>query len=215
MIGRTKVLLVVAVVAATGISTGAYSVPFYDNFNDGNLDGWTAAGTSVANGVAVQGGVDGYLYQAVSLDPLSPGEQYQFQFDFDNTLSSEAAFNSSFDVFFASLYFTDTPGNPATPSALAGLDYLALFDQDSSGVALDTGGVCALAGGWSRYVLDFTTQHAYVIPIFEFYDLNNASDSQVRLDNVSLIPEPVTVTMLGGLAAGMWAARRLRRKTSR
>jgi hypothetical protein len=205
----------------------AYATPYSDKFNDGNLDGWETFATmpSGLNGWAVltDPTVEAYLYhQPITLDPadLANGP-YVFNFDFKSTLSSNSGEDGFLDMFSVSPYFTNSSDNIAIED-LVNWDEGSMWvmDQDSTGItSYHPAGtqtyVWTGLDGWSRYWLEFSTDFAYVIPVFELFNLNGStsSDSTVQIDNVG-VPEPLSMVMLGCLGAGMLAARKMRRRNA-
>ncbi|MBI2425203.1 MAG: hypothetical protein HYV27_20420 [Candidatus Hydrogenedentes bacterium] len=178
---------------------------------DSGLSSWTASGDVTAATEAVLGdnGTDySLLYQGVA---LAPGA-YRIEFDFLNLLSGDLSVDPfAFpDTFFGSLFFTDDLGAFDLAGAVFD-DVTPLLDLDASGASNVNGvlGASALGGNWTHFTLDFSSNYAYAIPVFELFDLNLATgDSQVWVDNVSItpsipnLPEPATMTLsLMGLVA--------------
>ncbi|MCB1069558.1 MAG: PEP-CTERM sorting domain-containing protein [Verrucomicrobia bacterium] len=176
------------------------------------------AGWSVTGGVSGAGGeaqvtdigtVDGGLSQLVALAPGS----YTIEFDFASGLSSTFAIGTFPDTFFASLYFTDTPGSfdiasgsYDTAIALLDMDYLGIFNPQ--GVVSPS----IKGGDWQHFSASFVNGYGYLAVSFEMADLNGSdADSSGFVDNVILlVPEPSTLVlvMAGVGALGLWQRRR-------
>ncbi len=152
------------------------------------------------------------LYQGVALG----SGPYAVAFDFRNLLSAAEPFGFARDTFFASLYFSGTPGlfDPLGPTGFS--QAVALLDVDAVQATVHTGLVAPspFGGGFQRYTGGFSlAAPATVFVVFDLVGLNGiASDSVVAVDNVSvvLVPEPVAVVPLA-VAGGLLALRRRRR----
>jgi len=199
---------------------------FTDNFDAGDLTGWTTEGVdtplgdvSAATGVAVLGdSTDWYsaLYRGIPLDTGA----YVLEFDVLNGLSPNDG-GGFYDTFFASLYFIDdlSQFDLATPVFD---DVVPLFSMDMGtrgsffDVFFDVR-LSDLGPGWTRVTYAFENTHNYVIPTFELFDFNYVpGDSTVGIDNLSItpapVPEPATLTMVGLGLGGMALCRCLRRR---
>jgi hypothetical protein len=210
---------------------GAYALPYFDNFNDGNLDGWTPVGATASGGWAVltDSADEAYLYHQQPLALTSPGDlvngHYWFHFDFNNTFGTPGQGNS--DLFAVSLCFTNSADPVSSFDNLWSLpSVIGVMDEDYTSISnygnpgdMEPGtyydgptSVSPLGEGWTRYWLGFDTTSSYVIPVFELFNLNGtAGDSTVQIDNVG-VPEPLSMVMLGCLGAGMLGARKIRRR---
>jgi len=230
-----KAVLATALVVGMGIGAGAYAA-FLDTFNDGVLDGWTTTPTGGVTAEDIGGGNyvaqlndtqaippnpeegdpgqtgSSSLFTAIELGSPSAEGNFYYQFDFNTSGLSDSG--QVLDIFAASLYFTDTPVG-SWP------EFLALLDSDYAVIKWTVGDgypagatLTDLGDGWSQYGLTFADPgYTYAIPVFDLRDLNGVGgDSTVQVDNVSLVPEPLSMVMLGCLGAGMVVGRKLRRR---
>lgn len=183
-------------------------------FDDG-LNQWTTVGDVRAlpgeAGLGDDGASQSALYQGVMAVPAS----FILQFDFLNNLSADVPLGSFPDSFFASIYFiNDLSG--LDPQGSGFDDVLELMDLDVNGPDNVNGSLSSSpkGGQWTRFSSSFTNNYTYIVPTFEFFDLNSqANDSLVQVDNVVLIiPEPPAWQLaLAGLLS-LWGLRALRRR---
>lgn len=194
---------------------------FSDDFNDGNLDGWTTDGFEtlagdfeVVSGVAVLAdGTDSYgaLYQGIPLG----ADRNVLEFDVFNGLSDVADLGIFYDTFFASVYFVDDL-SLFDLTTLSFDDEVPLFNMDSSGffdVFFEIE-LADLGSGWTHVTYEFDNSFGYAIPTFELVAQNFIyDDSTVGIDNVSIavVPEPSTTALIGLGMAIMFARRRMAR----
>lgn len=188
------------------------SAPANGDFSDG-LTSWTTEGVvTAAGGTAVltdQVQPTSLLFQPVALTPGT----YLFQFDVFSNLAPGPGTGSFPDTFFASLYFTSDPNTFDIRSGSFS-DVTPLLDVDADGYVPAVGAVAPspLGGDWVRYTVTFENTYSYVVPAFELADIDGtAGNSEVRIDNVSIVvPEPSTLLLaMAGLA--VLAVRRARR----
>lgn len=193
------------------ISNGDFSSP------DLSGTGWVTQGSVFAPaGVASLGddtAARTFLYQLV---PVSGGT-YSLSFDIKPETSPNIPPGNFADTFFSTIYFTDTPGafNLTANTGYSGLQQVV--DIDASGVVNQGSGVSFAASpgmpGFTRYTALFSTSAAYIVPVFELFDLNGIpADSLGRIDNVAgslSVPEPSrALLMAAGCAAAILARRR-------
>lgn len=118
---------------------------------------------------------------------------YTVSFDFRNGLSPTFESGSNFpDTFFVSLYFMDDT-NTFNIDLNEFAASLILMDLDYAGAFNVAGVIGASDKGpeWDHFSGSFTVTNLYAALAFEFNDLNGIdNDSQVRIDNVSIVPEP-------------------------
>ena len=167
------------------------------DFSDG-LNQWTTSGNVINLNQEALIGDDGsahnILYQgvAVSLGTL------MVDFDFRNLLSGSIPMGTFPDSFFVSMYaindinLFDLQNNVFD-------DELPLMDLDANGVFNNMGTIEMSMKGpdWLHFSATFENTHNYVIPVFELFDLNLVQDdSAVLVDNVRVIPEPRSVTLV-------------------
>ena len=155
-----------------------------------NLAGWKAAWpVEVRAGEAVLDDRQTphvFLFQAVRAD----AGFVSITFDFQSTLSDQAAPNAFRDSFYASLYEVANPSDFITEHDKFIASH-GLMDMDASGPFDVQGTVSATPGraGWSRFTGTVPVTQPYVVVVFELYDLNFVvGDSAVHVDNVSVLP---------------------------
>jgi len=194
----------------------AYALPTNGDFSS-NLASWTSTGPVIVQGGEAVLGDDAGGSSLLQPVGLAPGD-YTIEFDFLNALAGlnpSADFFTFPDVFFASLYFSNTPAFDLLSLPLPGL---ALFDLDASGPYNAAGLITQSpkGGEWQHFSLIFSNVHPFAVPVFELFDLDfEQANSIVRLDNIVIsggageIPEPGTLLLL---SAGAFAL--LRKKKS-
>jgi len=183
--------LCVAVSCTTAV--GAISNGGFDN----GLTDWVVSGYVVASGGQAVLGDTGFshsvLYQILSW----PANALTLDFEFRNLLSDAVPEGGFPDGFFASLYFVNDPGT----FDLAGKVYenaVALFDMDAAGTYNSIGTIGAGDKGaeWLHFSATIPSLYPYVVPVFEVFDLNRqAADSLVLMDDVSITPEPSSLSI--------------------
>jgi hypothetical protein len=171
-----------------------------DTFDDG-LTSWVATGSVVAVGGEAELQDDGpdetVLHQLVPV----PDGTHTISFDVQSSLSDDLHTGAFLDTFFASLYFTDTPGTFDLENLVFD-DALGLLDVDANGPDILIGALGPSPKGldWQRFSASFANVHGYVAVAFDLADGNTVDgDSSVRIDNVTLlvIPEPSMIALLG------------------
>lgn len=179
---------------ALAILNGTFDAGLSEWTTDGNVS-VVAAEARLADDSASRS----ILYQGVFYAPAS----FQLDFDFRNQLSANVPLGAFPDSFFASVYFINDLSNfdPLLGQFDAVVD---LLDLDHTGVSNLNGTITSSPKGpeWLHFTGIFPNSYTYVIPTFEFFNLNGISgDSQVLVDNVFLIiPEPSTLMIgLSGL----------------
>ncbi len=182
---------------------------------DSGLTSWTGTGSvSVVSAEAILGDAgasDPVLFQLV---PLASGT-YTIEFDFQSGLSSNVNIGTFPDTFFASLYFTDTPGSFDIGSGAFDAS-LGLLDLDYNGSFNSAGTISpsGKGGSWQHFSATFVNANGFVAATFELADLNGTDDdSQTLIDNVSIavIPEPSTLLLaVSGVLLVLCRSRRVR-----
>lgn len=175
------------------------------------LGGWQVSGDVLEeSGVAVLGD-DGAYYSSLYRETVLGVEDFTFEFDFLNGLSSDTSIGFP-DTFYGTLYFVNDIST-FDLNTLSFDDALATLSVDYSGLFENHGTIeaSALGGNWLHFSMHFSNTHNYVIPTFEFFDFNFLDgDSTFAIDNVSIteadpvpIPEPATITILAAGLAGL------------
>jgi len=182
-------------------STAASDIPNGD-FSSG-LDQWNGEGTVVAQNN------EALFRDQVPVTRLWTAYHFAgpgfFSFDFNAIMSTNVPPAAGPDVFFVTLYFVN---DLDTFDLLTGQfdEALPLLDIDRDGANPTEGLVeasIAKPAGWSLYSTFIETTHRYVIPVFEFFNDNLATnDSEIRIDNVSLLSTKPRITNLTFLNNG-------------
>lgn len=190
------------------------------DFASSNLGGtgWVTQGSVFAPvGVASLGddtSARAFLYQIV---PVSGGN-YTLSFDLNPGLSPNLQPGNFPDTFFSSVYFTDTPASFDLIGNTGYMGFRQVADLDAGGITSLGSGVTTTPApgqpGFTRFTVTLSTPAAYLVPVFELFNLNGITpDSVVRVDNVvaaDLVPEPGRMLLvLAGCAAAILARRRV------
>jgi len=161
------------------------------DFGDG-LRRWKAAWhVTETGGEAVLSDAEAnhaFLFQASS--PSS--SVVAIEFDFLNALSSTVSNGLFRDSFYASLYAVNDLSDFITEHDRFD-DSHGLMDLDAEGTYNVQGSITnsPKGGQWSRFSGVYTNSRAFLIVMFELYDLNFiADDSSVRIDNVGVEGTP-------------------------
>ncbi len=197
-----NVIYLSAVVVIALSSTRALAFPSNGDFSDG-LNHWTTRGNVVESGEHAVLGDTGASHSVLHQGGAWMLKLLTFDLDIRNLLAETVPVGLFADGFFASLYFTDDLASFDPDNG--GYDRVVpLFDMDASGIYNSAGTVGDSAKGpdWQHVSVSLENQHAYAIPVFELYDLNQVGgDSLVFLDNITIVPEPGTLGLFGsGLA---------------
>jgi hypothetical protein len=177
-----------------------WASPGNGDFSDG-LNGWTTRGdVTTAGGAALlgdNGATHSLLYQPFAVTMSS----FTLEFDFQNHLSADYPEGTFPDVFFASVYTTSNPGT-FDPDHGAFDSVIGLFALDANGLYnVNPNAIVStspLGSTWSHYSLTGPNPSGTVIPYFEVFDLNFVNaDSGVSVDNVQVVPEPMTLKLVG------------------
>ena len=189
------------------------SPPVSDDFS-GGLANWATIGdVTVASAEAILGDNNVLLSRMHRTYELGPGV-YTVEFDYFSELSADYQSASNFpDTAFASLYFTDSTNTFdidhnqfAASQKLLDVDYQGAFNVDGAI------GASVKGAGWDHFTGTFTSSNTYAVLAFELNDLNEQNnDSQLRVDNVMIVPEPRALSLLA-LAAFALALPGVRRR---
>jgi hypothetical protein len=181
--GLLVLLFMVGNAGAAGVINGDFA-------ND--LVGWIHEGdVKDINQEAVLGD-NNTLYSVLYQSVVLTQGRYVLTFDFKNALSNfspEPPF-VFFDVFFASLYFSNDPLQFNVPDGRFET-VIPLFDMDYEGPFDISGEITSSpkGPGWYRFRIVFENTYPYATPVFELFNLNFVNnDSHVSLDNVSIDP---------------------------
>ena len=178
------------VVSTVLLAVSANAAPLNGDFS-AELQHWTWSGdVNVEGGTAFIADTDpdaapsGRLYQSVAL----ASGLYTLEFDFHDALSAEVSSGTFADAFFSSLYFIDDILSFDIDGGVFDSS-LSLIDADSAStdVLIGTVSESDKGEGWSHYVLNFSNNFEYVVPVFELFDLNlTGNDSSAAIDNVEI-----------------------------
>jgi hypothetical protein len=190
----SNVLFILPAVVLLRLSA-ASDIPNGD-FSSG-LDQWNGEGTVVAQNN------EALFRDQVPVSRLWTAYNFSgpglFSFDFSSILSTNVPPAAGPDVFFVTLYFVN---DLDTFDLLTGQfdEAQPLLDIDRAGPAPTVGVVessVAKPSGWSLYSTFIDTAYRFVIPVFEFFNDNLATnDSEIRIDNVSLLSTKPRITNL-------------------
>lgn len=180
-------LMMLLITAGSAVAAGVVNGDFSDD-----LVGWTHEGDVKDIDQEAVLGDDNTMYSVLHQSVALTEGRYVLTFDFKNALSdvSPGPPFVFFDVFFASLYFSNDPLQLSVPGSQF-QSVIPLFDMDYQG-PFDIGGeiIASPKGtGWYRFRIVFENKYPNATPVFELLNLNFVNnDSHVFLDNVTIDP---------------------------
>jgi hypothetical protein len=196
-----KMCTVVVLLTGFASTVGAQTIPFADNFNSENGGVGQLNYTGFANWTVVDGTVD-LIGEGTSWD-FFPGQGYGLYIDMDGSTNNPGQMlsSSTFDL---------QPGTYTLSFDLAGNQRQALDDQVTvqlaMGSLLNKTYTLLNSAPFTTFTETFTISSATTASLsFEGTGNDNIG---MLLDNVSLVPEPTTICLLGLGALGLLRKRR-------
>ena len=191
-------------------SLATTGIPFYDDFEDGDHDGWGAATTGGIGGTGVEERNDSFMatvwhsgkFMHALVNDFYYNPDYEISFDMEAiALTHPGVFRTLHSYSGVKFSFLNTFNSPlgnaglirATTSSLLGANDLPI-DQFPHDYNFTMGEVASLAGLTSsdpieKFSMSFVTYG-------EFSAENNGrSNSQVWFDNVMVTPEPISTLL--------------------